>query len=112
MLHVMLIFFRALVMIAMALVAIVPAHAHSAVVEVHHAAPGHAHGSHGDEAPSGDGADLCCASISLQCGSPIIGVDSGWTPVGYFPVQISRLREGHSSGSASFLEFEPPPPRV
>lgn len=108
---------RVLMVIALAVLAVMPPHVHAAPAAVHHgisADHAHAHGPDQGETPDRHRQDLatCCASISLQCGSPALAGDGHWTPIARLPVDIEQGREQRACASGSVPEFEPPPPRI
>lgn len=106
---------RALVLVALVVASVMPPHVHAAPAVVHHEiSSGHAHGSHGGGAPDHDHRDaqLCCASIALQCGSAAIASEAGWSPAERLPTGILQVRDQNTGGASSWPEFEPPPPRV
>jgi hypothetical protein len=118
----MMVVIRLLVLIALAVVSVTPAHAHGAPAVEHHAisadhahgsGPGHAHGSDPGELPKHghDETRLCCASLSIQCGSGALAADGRWSPAEHFPVEIARGWEQLGARDGPLPEFEPPPPR-
>jgi hypothetical protein len=110
----MVVFLRALLILALAVVAVAPLDAHAAPGAAHHGmSAGHAHGSDHDQAPADERHDsmACCASVSLQCGSAAVIGDGSWTPAELIARDISQARERLARRDGSLPEFEPPPPR-
>ena len=112
----MMLLIRALVVIALAVLAVTPPHVHGASPEVDHgfAANHHHHGPEHDGAQDHDdpGTQVCCASVSLHCGSPALAGESGWTPAEPLPIEVNQKLDFCVRAASSLPEFEPPPPRI
>ena len=112
----MMLLIRALVVIALAVLAVTPAHVHGASPEVDQglAANRHHHDSEhdGNQDHEHPETQVCCASVSLHCGSPALAGESGWAQAELLPIEVDRKLNYGVRAASSLPEFEPPPPRI